>query len=212
MLFCTPLLADPPVVFPQGNFSCAVDVTQHRLPPPDPSNPKQPSAPIEKKIAITRVGNIRVDAIVWSDNHVTQVWTHIAEKMSVEAEREGSNKGIWVLPGAARNEIIPALLSFDADSASWMSAQTQTKDSDPASVLHYATPMTLPLPGGRSRVVEYQAWIDSKTLIPVKFDDGDALYVLKFSNNVPAGPLVMPADLQAELERFQSALAPHPHL
>lgn len=219
---CPPLMAEPsqalepkgPLVkLPQGNFSCTVAVTPHVIRKPDPAHPEWRYSPVVKKIVITKVGNIRRDTIVWSDNTLTQLWNITDKGVSLEEKMFGARKNIYVLLGDLRDQACPPLLHFDAESVSWITEKAQGADSNPDTAFHYQANMVLPsIPPSPPRNVLYQAWIDPKTLLPLKFDDGDALYVLTFSGDAPTGPLVLPGDVQTELAHWQNAVGPHPHL
>jgi hypothetical protein len=213
LLPCTPLLADPLVVFPQGDFSCSVQVTPHEIPPkPDPAHPDIKYPPVVKAMTITQIGKIRVDYIVWSDNSISQLWSLPNQGVSL-SQANDPQKSVHLLRGLLRDLAIPWLLRFDAKSVSWITDSALVKGSTPGGVLHYQATLAMPdaLYVTKPPTVTYQAWIDPKTLLPVAMDNGSALYALKFSN-APAGPLVMPANLQAEMQRWKDATADHPHL
>ena len=232
-LACSPaLLADPPVAnplvaLPQGDFSCTVDVTPHDIPKPDPAHPGRTYAPVLKKILITKIGNIRRDYIVMSDNSFSQLWSLTDTGLTVQEMAHGDKKNVYVIKGLARDKASPKLLHFDEDSVSWITEKALVKGSagNAGGTLHYqarvaaeAAPQTSDSGPGSGAIAlpsvmaTYQAWIDSKTLRPMKFDDGDTLYVLTFSPTPPVGPLVMPDNLQAKLKRWQAALAPRQRL
>ena len=213
LLLCPPLLADPLVVFPQGDFSCSVQVTPHEIPPkPDPAHPEIKYAPVPRAMAITQVGKIRCDYIVWSDNSISQLWSLPDQGVSL-SQANDAQKSVHLLRGLMRDLAIPWLLRFDARSVSWITDDALVKGSAPGAILHYQATLVMPnaLTVTKPPTVTYQAWIDPKTLLPVAMDDGSALYALKFSN-APAGPLVMPANLQAELQLWKDSTAVHPHL
>ena len=203
----------PLVVFPQGDFSCTVEVTPHDIPKPDPAHPDRVYARVIKRIAITQLGKIRRDLTLWSDNAISQLWS-LADKGVTLEESNDTQKDVYVLRGILRDQASPKLLHFDADSVSWLTSNALDKSSATGAALHYqAKVLVAPAMGAIPALTAvYQAWIDPKTLMPLKFDDGGALYVLTFSKDPPTGPLVIPADIQAELVRYQEALAPHPHL
>ncbi|MFA7345943.1 MAG: hypothetical protein WC003_16715 [Terrimicrobiaceae bacterium] len=208
------LSAEPLVVLPQGEFSCIVEVIPRNVPKPDPAHPEWRYAPVMKTITITRVGKIRRDDIAWSDGKVSQLWSLADKKLSVLENALHPGRPVYVLSGMLRDEACPRLLHFDADSVSWITESALVKEGGAS--LHYQATVKLPDTGvereGPPPTAVYQAWIDPKTLLPLKFDDGQALYTLAFSKDAPSAPLVMPPRLQAELNRWQEALAPHPHL
>src|SRR5262249_40048354 len=123
---------------------------------------------------------------------------------------------VYVLPGASRDTASPRLLHFDTGSVSWLTEKALVNESTSSgAALHYRAKVVLSeasATGLPAITAIYQAWIDPKTLLPMKFEDESALYVLKFSSDPPAGPLIMPANLQAELNRWQALLGPHRRL
>ena len=226
LFLCMPLLAANPLVnLPQGDFACTVEVTPHDAPPTsDPDNPERKFSPLLKSIVITRIGNIRRDTNVLSDGSTSHLWSLVREGMGVSEATGPNGKGnIHVLVRELRGTEIPKLLHFDEASVAWITGKAlDKKPAGSGDALHYAAKVvvrperqisagptgTTTLPAESAL---HQAWIDPKTLLPLKFDDGDTLYVLKFSAP-PAGPLVIPAHLQAELNRWKKAIGPHPPL
>lgn len=224
LLLCSPVFAaDPMVVFPQGDFSCTVDVTPHKSSDPDVTHPRRRNTPILKKITITQVGNIRRDTSVWSDKSISQLWSLTDKDVSVH-ESNDAGKEVFLLRGEMRENACPKLLHFDADSVSWITAKALDKQSASGKEpLHYQSTavvqkesQTLDISGATiitpAVTAVYQAWIDPKTLLPLKFDDGDVLYTLKFSPDPPTGPLVIPANIQTALDSWLKKSASHPHL
>ncbi len=206
------LSADPLVVFPAGNFSCAVEVTPHDpAPRPDPAHPERRTVPVVKKILITQVGRVRCDVSVFSDNSTAKLWNLLDPGLSVLASNRTS-KDLYVLRGESRDEASPKLLHFDADSVSWIKEKSADKNSPGGGALHYQAKVALPTDVGPVQYALYQAWIDPKSLIPQRFDDGEALYVLTFSPTPPTDPLVVPENVQAEVKRWTAATTAHPHL
>lgn len=213
LIFCSPCLAaNPLVVFPQGDFSCTVDVTPRDIPKPDPAHPERRYAPVLQKIAITQVGKVRRDISTWSDGSTSQVWS-LAEKGVSLFESNAKGKDVYLLRGERRHNVCPRLLRFDAESVSWISEKTLDKQpTGDGKFLHYQSKVVIaeangPIP---AETATYQAWIDPKTLLPLRLDDGAALYSLTFSSDSPAEPLVMPANIQAELDRWLKASVPRP--
>ena len=199
---CCPLLAaDLLVEVPKGGFSCDVDVAQRDA----------VTREVRKKVTIVQIGNMRADITQWSDGSTSQLWTQVDKNISVMENNRG-NKDILVLRGAYRDGCWPRMLRFDTESLGWITPAAFSKVGSSAGELHYKAMVKVnDTEEGEPRPVHYQAWIDAKTLLPKKLDDGSALYTLKFSDP-PTSPLVMPANLQAELKRYQALLAPHPHL
>ncbi|MEI6337851.1 MAG: hypothetical protein WCQ57_04620 [Verrucomicrobiota bacterium] len=214
VLFCAPLLAaNPLVTFPSGDFTCTVAVTPHEIPKPDPEHPERRYPPVLKTVTITRIGTIRRDASTWSDGSASELWDLADMKLALQESRR-PGKDIYLLRGYLRDHAGPALLRFDDKSVSWITAgAVKVPPGDSDKPLHYQAAVVVSDPGEIPTVTAtYQAWIDPKTLLPQKFDDGEALYVLTFSKEPPIGPLVIPANIQREIDRYQAAYAPHPHL
>jgi hypothetical protein len=189
-----------------------VDVVPHKVPKPDPSHPDRRYLPTIKKIDITQVGNIRRDLIAWSDGTVSQVWSLEDKKVSLTVSNDDP-KDIHLLRGKFRDNAIPKLLHFDADSVSWMTDNALDKGSQGGPTLHYQAIVVIGIAYGLPPPKAlYQAWIDAKTLMPLKFDDGDALYSLTFSNTPPAGRLVLPSDMQGEMDLYEASNVPRARL
>ena len=167
-----------------------------------------------KNITITQIGKVRRDVSTWSDGSESLMWSFVESESSVwESNAEGKN--VYVLLGGLSQQAKPKLLRFDKDSISWITEKSLDKQAiGSGGAVHYVAKVQVVAESGRGApaiTADYQAWIDPKTLMPLKFDDGDALYVLKFSK-APSGPLVMPEKIQAEMRRWQAATVPHPHL
>ena len=202
LAFCSPMLAaDPLVEVPKMGFSCDVDVAQRNA----------PTREVRKKVTIVQTGNMRADITHWSDGSTSQLWTQVDKNISV-MENNRWNKDILVLRGAYRDGCWPRMLRFDTESLGWITPAAFSKVGSSAGELHYKAMVKVnDTAEGEPLPVLYQAWIDAKTLLPTKLDDGYALYTLKFSD-APARPLVMPDNMQAKLKSYQAILAPHPHL
>lgn len=210
--------AEPLVMLPRGDFSCTVEVSSHYIPKPNPTHPEWRYTPVIKRIVITCVGNIRRDEMIWSDGSISQLWDLADKKIAIAENGQDSKKPVYVLTGLLRDQACPKLLHFDADSVSWITkGSLLTKEGE---TLHYRATVKPPDSGVQigddpsrpSLMAVYEAWIDLKTLQPLKLDDGEALYTLSFSKKLPKDPLVIPPRLQAELNRWLAAFAPHPHL
>lgn len=212
LIFCSPLLAaDPLVALPQGDFSCTVDVTSHDIPVPDPAHPERTYCPEVKRISISKVGDVRRDIVLMSDNTTSQVWSLPKEGISLQEQGTSDKKRVCLLAGLLNDLACPKLLHFDADSVSWINEKALDKGAAAGAVLHYKASVGVAMGFGEPPTPRiYQAWINAKTLVPLKFDDGDALYVLTFGP--PTGPLVMPDNIKAKLLRYKAVFTHHPHL
>lgn len=213
------------IKLPPGNFSCEVKVTPRSL--PKPAAPGEPPAPPHvAKIKIVRTGNIRRDTVAWSDNSTSEVWSLCREGLAVtEVRRENGEKYIQVLSGTLRDSFSPRILLLTPETLFWITRTARVQDSSGTEEnppVHYrqtiAPPSSRP---GQPRTPEggnqgpprvLQAWIDPATLLPVKLDDGTALYELSFSNELPETPLQIPTDLDAQLRRWQNAMIMQPPL
>lgn len=208
--------AQPLIQLPEGDFTCSVEVVQKVQPAPGVE-----SLPVEKKRVITKIGNVRRDEVVWADNSVLQAWMLHKEGLAV-TEQKGSDGKVkpFVLTGTSMDSICPKLLRLNTDSLSWVTPAALAEKAEPGVPLHYravietpAAPSEVPgAPDTPARSVVYQAWVDAKTGLPLRLDDGEATYVLTFGKERPVGPLTMPEHLAAELQRWSTALATHSHL
>jgi len=220
------LFANPLVNLPSGNMACTVAITAHlNSPAPDPSMPdvQDVSAPSKdtgtnamKAADIIRVGKLQRNIITWSSGTTSEAWTLIDTGLTLAEKATGPTKFIYELPKASptRNSISPTILDLDADSVTWIFPRSligKTAYKGKPS-LHYQRGISLPAAIGPPRTVLYQAWIDPKTLVPIAFDDGDALYELTFSKDPPTQPLVLPDRFQKELQEYENANAVIRHL
>jgi len=207
------LLADPLIAFPSGDYSCTIEVAQHNTPKPDPAHPGRRYSPVIKKIAVTQVGKIRRDIIFYSDGSVSQLWNLVDKKVSL-MQSDASRDEALLLRGDLRDGASPRLLHLDSDSVSWLTERALDKQSESGGgPLHYQASVVISEPGVVPVLTSlFQAWVDPKTLLPVKFDDGEALYILNFSKDVPAGPLVIPPGVKAEFNLWERVSATPRHL
>ena len=235
LAFCTPLLAaDPLVVLPPGDFSCEVKVTSHDSPKQDAASPDRPASEV-RKIAITQVGHIRLEEMTWSDGGVSQIWTLLNSNLSFESKKNkvqkgnmsieaNKNKSLYALTASMRDNIRTRLLDFTPDSLSWISPKTLTNGGKagepPPPLLHYQKTIQLD-PGLETsnldgsvapvKTIIIQAWIDSKTLRPLKFDNGYALYTLTFADQAPSTIPPIPENVQAEFKSWIVNSGPAAH-
>lgn len=214
------LCAAPAVKLPSGDFSCSVTAIPRATKPesPEPPPPKKPGGGtprVLKKLDVVRVGNIRRDTVGWSDGSTSVVWGLVNEKLLVtERTSLSGKKRVQVFAGVFRDTVEPLLLRFDQESISWISDEYLVSKGDPdGSLLHYKREIPQQVqPGEKPWSEVFQAWIDPKSRMPVKFDDGRATYILKFSADPPRESLAIPGNLQSELNRWKDAFQPHAHL
>lgn len=213
------------IKLPPGNFSCEVKVTPRSL--PKPAAPGEPPAPPHvAKIKIVRTGNIRRDTVAWSDNSSSEIWSLCREGLAVtEVRRNDGTKNIHVLSGTLRDSFSPRILLFTPETLFWITRTARVHDESGGEEnppIHYRQTIVPPSskPGlprmpegvnqGPPRVL--QAWIDPTTLLPIKLDDGTALYELSFSTDLPEAFLQIPTHLEVQLKRWQNAMTVRPPL
>ena len=213
-------MADSLVRLPKGNFACEVKVTP-RVSPETRADAPDSSASQVKTIAIVQVGNTRLDEMTWSDGSASQVWSLLNYNLSIEANQ---NKSLYALTTSMRESIRTFLLDFTPDSLSWIAPSTLTngrkEGEPPPTILHYQKIIPLnpilensnldgSLPPVKTILI--QAWIDAKTLRPLKFDDGHAFYTLTFADQAPDTIPPMPENVQAEFKKWISSRGPAAH-
>ena len=74
---------------------------------------------------------------------------------------------------------------------------------------HYLGSAVQPLSGlgGKTPIKEKrEAWIDSKTLLPVAVDTGASLAVFTFAAKPPVGPLVPPPNFKKEIDYYKGVM------
>ncbi len=206
--------ADPLIVLPEGDFSCEVEVAVHDAPKPDPAFPERRYVPVLKNISITRVGQVRRDMMKWSDGSVSELWSLPDKDMALFEGRGWDGNTVLLLRGDYRKGASPQLLNLDKASVAWITVNALGKPSEEdGAPIHYKVRVKVQEAMGDMPAVTaiYQAWVDPETRMPLKFDDGTALYTLKFSETPPAGPLVMPGKFKEELDLWLEASRPAPH-
>lgn len=203
--------ANPLVTLPEGDFVCVVDVQRRNALKNESTEAGVRLRAVQKKITITTSGNIRRDVIQWSDGKSSELWWMRDKGVALWENNQAENK-VLLLRGDLIKPVCPKLLFLTGDSMAWIQEKNRS-DKKEEKALHYeATVVLEPAAGDMpASTARFQAWIDPETLRPLKFDDGDALYVLKFMPYPAGGPLVMPPRIKSEWDLWLVASTPKKH-
>lgn len=197
------------VKFPAGDAAWTVDVAYSD----STQNVAAPSIRI-KKVEVIKKNDVRQNRMTWSDGHVTETWQ--LDSLGLQVFEYPTNHAVYVVSSndSTMMSIIPQ--KFDQTLFDWLdaSALKGPETYQGRNCLHYEAMVAVKLnaPGSTTPnktlpPVKYNAWIEVGTLLPVAFDNSASLNIFSFQN-APAEPLEMPEKFQAELKRYQTALAP----
>ncbi len=204
----TPALPDPPLVnFPNGDAAWTMEMTSRARTIADLGATTEPSPSAKQsKIEVIRTGNLARYRITSPNKQITEYWLtenygffedaashtiHIDRNRSagVRFDRQDGSRFGWIKPYhlvGPENYLGKPCLHYNSE-------MVPDKQAGPAA----ASPQA---PGN------LQAWIDKTTLLPVAYDDGQALYVYTFQAP-PAAPLTLPDRCKQKLSNFEKALA-----
>jgi hypothetical protein len=203
------LAQEPLVKFPSGDSAWTVDVTY-----PDSSPQNTTTSPHIQKVEVVTKNDIRMSRLTWSDNHTTEVWQLTSPGLQVF--EYPTNHAIYVVPSNDSTMLSIMPPKFDQTLFDWLDKDALKGPDDYQGVkcLKYEAKVSVKLnrpgsttPNATLPPVDYKAWIDKDKLLPVALDNGVSLNLFEF-HSPPSQPLVMPEKFQAELKRYQTALAP----
>lgn len=210
---------EAPLTFPSGNASWTV-VAQYR-PMPSPSVPQATPTPDRKgvhdsapspapvaaevtirKIEVTQTGNLCRSVVTYTNGKTTEVWWIKSPPWMLFERSE--HPGIMVLT----NPSLMAGFRPDASLFTWVNSKSFIKDMSVQGQICGYYSQILPLedqPPGIEIPVLHQAWLDSRTGLPVALDTTRALYLFTF-NPPPTTPLTLPDRFRAELTRTEDSI------
>jgi hypothetical protein len=198
------------VQFPSGNTAWQVDITA------------TPGPLTATKVEVTRMNDIS-RVIITSPKSSIERWKLDSLGLFLMSFPNSSNHSIYVMSESSPQAKDISIVS-DASAFQWLRSDMLTS-KDPVTYngkecLHFQTnisiaevdPVFAPEPAiGQSTavplVVKCEAWVETKTLLPVALQHPFARYVFTFLPP-PKAPLQMPIDFQAELNRWKIATTP----
>ena len=210
------------VQFPKGDAAWTVNITypQSSAPTPTPQpagggNAKATpqASPKMKKIDIAQFGGQKRIFITWTDGHTSQEWT--IPDLPVVFKDYPNGRVFPVGNGSMEHRYDDANMPANPSAFSWITPEC-LKQKDPVNFqgqmcYHYEGTSSAQIAqprgnkgAGISIVKPEQAWIDSKTLLPVGLYTETSLCMFTFQPP-PAGPLGMP-------QKFQEAISSYKHV
>jgi hypothetical protein len=208
-----PAAAGGVVTFPAGNTACSVKVTLHKNPPlppasdetPDPS--KNPAIP--EKVNIFRSNMLLLINVTKMNKETIMAWCPGVLNLTIFKDSQNPR-----LNSTQGNYLFPSVFYLDRNHLwySWADPESlkeaKVKMGGASCNRYQKTVRTpSPAPGFPEGTATYQLWVNDSSLLPVAFDDGEALYELEFKPP-PAEPPVIPAEVQNEIKRYEVLLAP----
>ena len=203
------------VQFPTGDSAWTVDITYPHdaaTPPPQPGGINTAVAKA-KRIEIAQFNNEKKIRVTWTDGHTTEQWT--IPNLPVVFKEYPNGIVFPVGNGSMERKFDDFDMPTNLSAFSWLSPAC-LQEKDPINFqgqlcYHYvgttnspAMPRGHSMGPGDSRTVEREAWIDSKTLLPVALNTGTSLCIFTFQQP-PTGPLDMPL-------KFQQGIANYKHV
>lgn len=215
LLFPCLASADPSVQFPAGNAAWMVEITALHAAPATPPPVSPPSDPVDslkrpRKIVVTKVDNVQRINITWSTGAPTEKWSIANAPVVFKEYSNGVVFAISSLDIEALGDNIT--MPYDASAFSWVTPAT-LKEKQPinfqnAQCYHYVGSIAIPqasFPGYAAPAAvreKREAWIDSKTLLPVALATETSRCVFTFLPP-PVDPLVIPEKFKTEIARYK---------
>lgn len=209
--------ADPLVQFPEGNAAWTVDITYPKssaAPTPEPRDGANTAAPRKvKRVEIAQFADQKKLRITWTDDSTTEQWT--IPNLPVVFKEYPNGVVFPVGTGSMEHKYGESSMPANASAFGWVTPAC-LKEKDPVKYqaqlcYHYVGTANLPAtPRGHSledvgpEAVKREAWIDSKTLLPVGLDTETSHCIFTF-HQPPTGPLDMPL-------KFKQGIANYKHI
>jgi hypothetical protein len=218
LLFTGIAWAAPAVQFPTGDTAWSVDFTYSPAAAPafTPQPGKKPLPPPKraKRIEVTQVGKVKRIRIIWMDGPPTEEWAIPNLPVVFKGYTDGS---VASVQSGSKELMYDNLDSpYDSSAFDWLTPdklQSQTPVAyQGKQCLYYAA--TVASPGGEGHkagapaaaAASRQAWIDSKTLLPVVLNTGSAVCVFTFADKPPVGPLEPPANFKQQITYYKKVM------
>jgi hypothetical protein len=224
LLFTGIASADPLVLFPTGNAAWTVDITYPRstdaaaTPTPMPARANAGATPPAadrkpKRIEIAQFNSEKKIRITWTDGQTTDQWS--IPNLPVVFKEYPNGIVFPVGNGSMERKYDDFNMPATPSAFSWVTPAC-LKEKDPVSYqgemcFHYVgtvstptTPLGHSIQQSASIALKREAWIDSKTSLPVRLDTDSSICIFTFQQP-PARPLDMPV-------KFQQGIANYKHV
>jgi hypothetical protein len=191
--------ADELVTFPNGPASWTVNIGPS-------TQPNHPPLAINHivKIEVSQDSEKRRSLATWSSGTTVERWTITKYNLILAEEPDGN----VVVVRDSGDEGSGYALPFGASSFRWLTTK-YLHEKDPVSYegkscFHYQGKVDFASSYGGPTASPgiYEAWIDSKTLLPVALDDGTGLGLYSFQKT-PTSALNLPPKFEAVYKRFE---------
>ena len=200
------------VTFPTEDASWTVDITNHpsaasASAPGTAKNGPPPAYPTH--VAVTQKGKLKRIQITWSDGKKTERW--VISGLPVTFNEDPRNGQVRPIQNGSFHEKLSNLsFSYDTFAFNWITADS-LQGKDPVSYqgkqcFHYLGTAGIAMDDFRDSQSKREAWIDSKTGLPVALDTGDAISTYTFSDKPPTDPLVPPPAFAKEFIYYKAVL------
>jgi len=198
----TSAAADPLVQFPTGNAAWTVDITypNDQVPTATGRNSQRP-----KRIEVTQSDKARRTRITLLDGQTMEEWT--IPNMFV-VFKEYPNGGVFpVENNNVEFQIENSSMPRDISAFSWVtpaSLQEKTPVSFRGQMCYHYAGTSKPLSHGGSTDLKREAWIDSKSLLPIALKTESTVCVFTF---LPLStPVEMPPKFQKEVAYYKHVM------
>jgi len=219
VLFSNFASAGPLLQFPSGNAAWTVTLTYPDAkatvaPSPQSGGKPAPHPPVVKKaqkVEVTQVDSFKRIRIIWTDKQITERWT--VPNLPVVFE-EYSNGAVFPLQASQMEMKMDDLnMPHDASAFAWItpsSLQSLTPVSYKGRECFYyrgaaSSPSSIMPSTPRAQTIR-EAWIDSKTLLPVALNTGVSFCVFTFQDTPAAGSLVPPQKFLDQISYYKRVM------
>jgi hypothetical protein len=198
------------VQFPTGNAAWTVDITYRNAaasatPTPTPGGETAGDLSRKKatKLQVVQANNLRLIQVTWTAGPKTELWT-IPKLPAIF--KEYPNGVVFALDeGGIPARTMMSRIPNDVSAFDWISPDC-LQEKDPISFegklcYHYKGTVNLPSMDTKKSSSSQEAWIDSKTLLPVALNT-DATFCKFTFQDPPAGRLVPPKNFQVEITDY----------
>jgi hypothetical protein len=200
------------VQFPAGNAAWTLVFTYSddaaTQPPQSPAQ-KPPATRKARKIDVTRAGNLQRVLITWTDGKTSERWTVPDLPAVFEEDPRNGNVGS-IQSGSREEKITEFTLTYDSSAFDWIKPEF-LQEKDPVSYrgkqcFHYKGSVPMVSMGVEAKPITFlkEAWIDSKTLLPLALaTDGASICVFTFQPTPPSGSLAPPPKFASEIAYYK---------
>jgi hypothetical protein len=164
--------------------------------------PKTDEGLLLKRIEVAQTDAVRRSIIHWSNNQTRELWS--LSKLNVIVTEDPSGRAL------VSGNILAFGDPFNPSNFDWINPAARDGDKpvpyDGKECYHYKGIIKVPDPSGRGAPIATpcEAWIDSKTLLPVALLKGEVLG--RFSFGALSGSLEMPEKFRERLTYYKATM------